>query len=145
MKVVLLQDVLNLGKRGDVKDVSDGYGRNFLIKNKLAEILTSQVAKRLETEKNKREKITEELKKSAENLKEKIEKIKLVLKATIGKSGQIFGSITPSDLLVELAKNSIKIEKNQILSKPLKTPGEHTIKIKLPQGMEAELRIVIEP
>ena len=145
MKVVLLQDVLNLGKRGDFKDVSDGYGRNFLIKNKLAEILTSQVAKRLETEKNKREKITEELKKSAENLKEKIEKIKLVLKATIGKSGQIFGSITPSDLLVELAKNSIKIEKNQILSKPLKTPGEHTIKIKLPQGMEAELRIVIEP
>lgn len=145
MKVALLKDVPNLGKRGDAKDVSDGYGRNFLVKNKLAEILTPQVAKRLETEKNRQEKIAAELKKSAVNLKEKIEKIKLVLKAKIGESGQMFGSVTPADLLAELEKNNIKIEKSQILSKPIKTLGEHKIKIKLPQGMEAELQIVIEP
>jgi len=145
MKIALLKDVPNLGKRGDIKDVSDGYGRNFLIKNKLAEILTPQIAKRLETEKNKQEKIAAELKKSAANLKERIEKIKLILKAKIGESGKIFGSVTPADLLDELKKNNIKIEKNQILSKPLKTLGEHKIKIKLPQGMEAELQLVIEP
>ena len=145
MKIALLQDVPNLGKRGDIKDVSDGYGRNFLIKNKLAEILTSQVAKRLETEKNRQEKIAVELKKSTANLKNKIEKIKLTLKAKIGESGQMFGSVTPTDLLAELKKNNIKIEKSQILSKPIKTLGEHKIKIKLPQEMEAELQIVIEP
>jgi len=145
MKVALLKDVPNLGKRGDAKDVSDGYGRNFLIKNKLAEILTSQVAKRLDAEKDRREKIAEELKKSAVNLKSKIEKIKLTLKAKIGESGQMFGSVTPADLLAELKKNNIKIEKSQILSKPIKTLGEHKIKIKLPQEIEAELQIVIEP
>ncbi len=110
----MLKDVPSLGKRGDIKDVSDGYGRNFLIKNKLAEILTSQVTKKLETEKNKQEKIATDLKKSAENLKEKIEKIKLVLKSKIGESGQMFGSVTPADLLVELEKKGIKVEKNQI-------------------------------
>ena len=145
MKIALLQDVPNLGKRGDIKDVSDGYGRNFLIKNKLAEILTSQVAKRLETEKNRQEKIAVELKKSTANLKNKIEKIKLTLKAKIGEAGQMFGSITPTNLSTELKKNNIKIEKSQILSKPIKTLGEHKIKIKLPQEMEAELQIVIEP
>ena len=145
MKIALLQDVPNLGKRGDIKDVSDGYGRNFLIKNKLAEILTSQVAKRLETEKNRQEKIAVELKKSTANLKNKIEKIKLTLKAKIGEAGQMFGSITPTNLSTELKKSNIKIEKSQILSKPIKTLGEHKIKIKLPQEMEAELQIVIEP
>ena len=145
MKIALLQDVPNLGKRGDIKDVSDGYGRNFLIKNKLAEILTSQVAKRLETEKNRQEKIAVELKKSTANLKNKIEKIKLTLKAKIGEAGQMFGSITPTNLSTELKQNNIKIEKSQILSKPIKTLGEHKIKIKLPQEMEAELQIVIEP
>lgn len=145
MKIALLQDVPNLGKRGDIKDVSDGYGRNFLIKNKVAEILTPQVAKRLDAEKNRQEKIAAELKKSAANLKDKIEKIKLTLKAKIGESGQMFGSITPTALLAELKKNNIKIEKSQILSKPIKTLGEHKIKIKLPQETEAELQIVIEP
>ncbi|MFH1392869.1 MAG: 50S ribosomal protein L9 [Patescibacteria group bacterium] len=145
MKVALLKDVPDLGERGNIKDVSDGYGRNFLIRNKLAEILTSQVAKRLDMEKNRQEKIAADLKKSATDLKEKIEKIKLTLKAKIGESGKIFGSVTPADLLVELKKNNIKIEKSQILSKPIKTLGEHKIKIKLPQGMEAELQIVIEP
>ena len=145
MKIALLKDVPNLGKRGDIRDVSDGYGRNFLIRNMLAEILTSQVAKRLDMEKNRQEKIATEVKKSAANLKEAIENTKLTLKAKIGESGQMFGSITPTALLAELKKNNIKIEKSQILSKPIKTLGEHKIKIKLPQEMEAELQIVIEP
>ncbi|MBU2082395.1 50S ribosomal protein L9 [Patescibacteria group bacterium] len=145
MKIALLKDVPNLGKRGDIRDVSDGYGRNFLIRNMLAEILTSQVAKRLDMEKNRQEKIATEVKKSAANLKEAIENTKLTLKAKIGESGQMFGSITPTALLAELKKNNIKIEKSQILSKPIKTLGKHKIKIKLPQEMEAELQIVIEP
>ncbi|MDO8443663.1 MAG: 50S ribosomal protein L9 [Candidatus Azambacteria bacterium] len=145
MKIVLLKDVPSLGKRGDAKDVSDGYGHNFLIKKGLAEILTSQVTKKLETEKGRQEKLAAELTKSVTDLKEKIEKIKIVLKTKIGESGKIFGSVTPAVLLAELKKNNIKIEKNQILSKPLKTMGEHKIKIKLPQGIEAELKVVIEP
>jgi len=145
MRIVLLKDVPNLGKKGDLKDVSDGYGRNFLIKNKLAEILTPQIEKRLAIERLIEEKATAALKNQALALKEKIENLKLVLKTKIGESGQIFGSITPTNILAELGKNGVKLEKNQILSKPIKTLGEHKIKIKLPPGIEAELKIIIEP
>ena len=145
MRVALLKDVPDLGKKGDIKDVSDGYGRNFLIRNRLVEILTPQVAKRLEQEREKEEKTAAALKNQTLVLKEKIEKLKLVLKTKIGESGQVFGSITPTKILAELEKNGIKLEKDQLLSKPIKTLGESKIKIKLPQEIEAELKIIIEP
>ena len=145
MRIVLLKDVPDLGKKGDVKDVSDGFGRNYLIRNKLVEILTPQVARRLEQEREKEEKIAVALKNQTLALKEKIEKLKLVLKTKIGESGQVFGSITPTKILAELKKNGIKLEKDQVLSKPIKTLGESKIKIKLPQGIDAELQIIIEP
>ncbi len=145
MRIALLKDVPDLGKKGDIKDVSDGYGRNFLIRNKLVEILTPQVARRLEIEREKKEKIAVALKSQTLTLKEKIEKLKLVLKTKIGESGQVFGSVTPTKILAELKKNGIKLEKNQLLSKPIKTLGESKIKIKLPQEIEAELKIIIEP
>jgi len=145
MKIILLKDVPDLGKKGDIKDVSDGYGRNFLIRNRLVEILTPQVAKRLEQEREKEEKTAAALKNQTLVLKEKIEKLKLVLKTKIGESGQVFGSITPTKILAELEKNGIKLEKDQLLSKPIKTLGESKIKIKLPQEIEVELKIIIEP
>jgi len=145
MRIVLLKDVPDLGKKGDVKDVSDGYGRNFLIRNKLAEILTPQAARRLGQEREKEEKLAAALKSQASALKEKIEKLTLVLKTKIGESGQVFGSVTLTEILAELEKNGIKLEKNQLLSKPIKTLGKNKIKIKLPQGMDAELKIIIEP
>jgi len=145
MRVALLKDVPDLGKKGDIKDVSDGYGRNFLIRNRLVEILTPQVAKRLEQEREKEEKTAAALKNQTLVLKEKIEKLKLVLKTKIGESGQVFGSITPTKILAELEKNGIKLEKDQLLSKSIKTLGESKIKIKLPQEIEAELQIIIEP
>ncbi|MEK7178175.1 MAG: 50S ribosomal protein L9 [Patescibacteria group bacterium] len=145
MRVILLKDVSDLGKKGDTKDVSDGYGRNFLIRNKLVEILTPQTARRLEIEREKEEKTAMALKNQTLALKEKIEKLKLILKTKIGESGRVFGSITPTKILAELEKNGIKLEKSQVLSKPIKTLGENKIKIKLPQGTEAELKIIIEP
>ena len=145
MRVALLKDVPDLGKKGDIKDVSDGYGRNFLIRNRLVEILTPQVAKRLEQEREKEEKTAAALKNQTLVLKEKIEKLKLVLKTKIGESGQVFGSVTPTKILAELEKNGIKLEKDQLLSKPIKTLGESKIKIKLPQEIEVELKIIIEP
>ena len=141
----MLKDNPNLGKKGDIKEVKNGYGRNFLLRNKLAEILTPQAARRLEVEKEQREKTAALLKNRALVLKEKIEKLKLVLKAKVGESGQVFGSVTPAKMLSELEKNGIKLEKDQLLSKPIKTLGGNIIKIKLPQGIEAELKIIIEP
>ncbi len=145
MRIVILKDVPGFAKKGDTKDVSDGYGRNFLIKNNLAEILTPQTEKRLKTEKENQEKSAIELKNRSLLLKEKIEKLTLVLKTKIGESGKIFGSVTPAKISAELEKSGVKLDKDQIISKPIKTLGEHNIKIKLPQGIEAELKVVIEP
>ncbi len=145
MKIALLKDVPGFGKRGDIKNVNDGYGRNFLIKNKMAEILTLQTEKRLEKEKEKEKEIAVNFKNQILALKEKIDKLKLVFKAKIGKSGQPFGSVTPVKIMAELEKNGIKLTKGQVLSKPIKTLGENKVKIKLPQGIEAELKMIIEP
>ena len=145
MRIVLFQDIPNLGKKGDIKDVSDGYGRNFLIRRKLAEIATPQIEKRLMVQKVKLEKDAAELKQKSLLFKEKLEKTKLVFKTRMGKSGKAFGSITPFKILAELEKKGINLEKEQILTEPIKTLGKNKVKIKLPQGIEAEIDIVIEP
>ncbi|MBI2635646.1 MAG: 50S ribosomal protein L9 [Parcubacteria group bacterium] len=144
MKIVLLQDVDGLGKKGDIKNVSDGYGRNFLLRKGLAEILTPEIENRIKLGKEKQEKDAVKLKSQTAILKENIEKLKLVIKTKIGKTGQAFGSITPVKIAAELEKQGIGLQKEQILSSPVKTLGEHKIKIKLPQGIEAELTILIE-
>ncbi|MEK7197986.1 MAG: 50S ribosomal protein L9, partial [Patescibacteria group bacterium] len=116
MKIVLIKDVPNLGKKGDTKDVKDGYGRNFLVINKLAEILTPTILKNLKLEKEKEEKISIELKKRVELLKEKIKNLNLVFKLKVGKSGEAFGSVTPLKIQNELKKQGINLEKEQILT-----------------------------
>lgn len=144
MRIVLLQDVKDLGEKGNIKDVKDGYGRNFLIRKNLAKILTPEIENQIKIGKEKQEKDTIKLKSQTEILKENIEKLKLIIKTKIGKTGQVFGSITAIKIANELEKQGIKLQKEQILSLPIKTLGEHKIKIKLPQEIGAELTILIE-
>ena len=107
MKVALLQDVPDLGKRGETKEVNDGYGRNFLIRNKLAEILTPDLARKLEQEKNRREKTLSAIKNNQSVLKEKIENLRLIIKMQAGETGKTFGS-------VPLAKKKSTLQKKNI-------------------------------
>ncbi len=144
MRVVLLKDVQGLGKKGDIKEVKDGYGRNFLLRNNLAKSLTPQLEKQSAIEKERRDKDVAELKEKSFAFKEKLEKTKLVFKTKIGEAGQAFGSVTPAKIMNELEKRGIRLEKDQILTEPIKTLGEHKIKIKLPHRVEAVLLIVIE-
>ena len=144
MRVALIKDVQNLGKKGDVKDVADGYGRNFLIKNKLAEILTPAILKNIESQKKHKEKLSVELKELSDSLKEKIKNLNLVFKVKAGKSGETFGSVTPLKIQSELKKQGIELEKEQILTKPIKTLGEGKIKIKLYADTEVYLNILVE-
>ena len=144
MKVALIKDVKNLGKNGDVKDVADGYGRNFLIKNKLAEILTPAILKTLESQKEHKEKLSAELKERMELLKEKIKNLHVVFKVKVGKLGEVFGSITPLKIQNELKKRGIDLEKEQILTKSIKTLGAGKIKIKLHSDTEVYLNFIVE-
>lgn len=145
MRVVLLKDVPNFGKRGDIKDVSDGYGRNFLIRNKLADILTPSIEKILKLKREKQDETAVLLKENAESLREKIQNLNLVFEIKVGESGRAFGSVTPLKILSELKKQGINLEKEQISIKPIKTLGDSKIKIKLHPDVEASLNILIKP
>ena len=144
MKIVLLKDISNLGKRGDIKNVSDGYGRNFLLRNRLADILTPSTERRLKLEHEKQEKIVAELKESSELLKKKIENLNLIFEVKVGESGRAYGSVTPLKILSELKKQGINLQKEQIPVKPIKTLGNSKITVKLHPDIEATLNIMIK-
>lgn len=145
MRVVLLQDVSGLGKIGEVREVHDGYGRNFLLTRGLAETATPQVLKRLAAKKQSQEKHQEKEKNEILALKLRLEKINPVFKVKIGEKGQPFGSITPTKIITELEKQGVHIEKESLPAESIKTLGSHNIKVKLPDNIEAELKITIEP
>lgn len=145
MRVILLKDINGLGKKNDIKDVKDGYGRNFLLRHGLAKILTPQLEMQSEALKERAECAATELKQKMLKLKEKLENVELVFKTKMGESGKTFGSITPAKIVAELEKRGfIKLGKEQILAEPIKTLGKHKIKIKLPQNVEAEINAIIE-
>lgn len=144
MKIVLLEDIKNIGAKGDIEEVSDGYARNFLLPKKLAAPATESAmklalaakSKQIEAEKSEQEKIKE--------LAKIIAGKKIVIKAK-EKKGKLFGSITAKNIAQELKKEKLEIpEKSIILESPLKETGEYEIKIRLEQGIETSLMLTIE-
>lgn len=143
MKVILLQEVKELGKAGDVKMVSDGYARNFLIPRSLAELATASNIKTFANRMASKAAEEEREKTKFENIAKKIQTLKLRFALKIGDKGRAFGSVTAQDIAGELAGHGFKIEKQWIdLEQPIKTTGEHSVKIKLPYQIMAEVRIV---
>lgn len=150
MKVILLQDIKGVGKKGETKDVKDGYGRNFLFPRKLAVLATTAEIKKAEVFKisaqNKQAKFDEEIAEAARNLEGR--EIKFTLK--FGKKGEAYGSIgendiktaltgfLPADSRTEILKR-MKIE----LFKPLKTSGVHETTISFSPQTQARIKIVL--
>lgn len=145
VKVILKEDVERLGKAGEVKEVSGGYFRNFLLPNKLAIEATPANLKQLE-------KIKEMLRKKEEKkrleylaLKEKLEKITLVVPKKTGEEGKIFGSVTKEEIQSLLKENyNIEIEKKKIEIPPdIRSTGIHKINIKISSDIKANMEINI--
>jgi large subunit ribosomal protein L9 len=139
MKIILLQDVKTLGKKGDVKDVSEGYARNFLISKKLAQIATEGAVKNVEAkkaQKNAFEKANlEKLRELAEKLKDR----RIVLESR-EKKGKLFGSILAKDIALELKKENLEIsEKSIILKETIKKIGEYKIEIRLEKDIKSQI------
>ena len=144
MKVILLQEVKNLGKKGYIKNVSDGYARNFLFPQKLAKPATEEALAALETVKKEETKKESEEHKKYSALREKLKSIKLIFKMKMGK-GKSFGSVTIQKITDEFKKNSIIVEKEWVLlDEPIKTAGEKSVKIQLPYDFMAEIKVVVE-
>ena len=144
MKIILTKDVKTLGKKGDIKEVADGYARNFLFPQKLAQAATEAAMKNVEVLKTK-EKLEEQahlekLRKAADNLEGK----EIILKAK-EKGGKLFGSIAPKDIAKALKKEGFDIlEKNIIIKEAIKKIGEHEVEVELTPGVKAKIKLVIQ-
>lgn len=146
MKIILLSDVKNVGKKGEVKEVADGYGRNYLIRNRLAveatkksmEILTKQKADEAARE--------AEMKEEAIELKNKLEKMTISFKVKAGSDGKMFGSVSNAKIAETLAKDyQIQVDKRKFVDNGNITElGMHKVRVELFKGVVATLNINIE-
>jgi large subunit ribosomal protein L9 len=142
MKIILLKDVENLGKKGDIVTVRDGYARNYLIPKGFAKEATPSTIKEFEMMEDLKKKREEKRKKEAEEIKNKIEKISLTFYLK-GKE-KTYGAITSKDIIEELNKKGFDVEKGSLkMERPLKEPGFYEIPLKLHPEVEANLRVWI--
>ena len=141
MKVVLLQDVKKLGKKGDIVSVKDGYAANFLIPKKLAVPATDGIVKSITLQKQQAQAKKEKERKKLLKLKEKLENTKIfITKKAAGE--KLFGSVSAAEIVEKLRKNyNLQISKKNILiTQPIKTIGNHAVKVKIG---EVEFNIVV--
>ncbi len=144
MRVILLQDIDNLGKKYEIKEVKDGYARNFLIPKGLAKLATEEVLKWLEVQKEIKEKKAEEGLKKVEEEVSKIDRIEVIIPVKIGEKDQFFEKITTQKISEKLKESGFEIKPVQLeLEKPLEELGEFPIKVKFEHNLEAEIRVII--
>lgn len=145
MKIILLKDVPNTGKKNDIKEVSPGFARNFLIPKKLAVVADNDSLKKLELKKKvESENATKELK-EVEAIVSKIDGQEVEINVKTGKEGQLFESINKQKISEHLKEMGYNIDKEDvILEAPIKEIGEFPIKLKFGHNLEAEVRIIIK-
>ncbi len=146
MKVVFLEDVPGIGKRGDIKEVADGYARNYLLPKKLASPMTSQVTGQLEAQlasrARKKAREAENLARLAETLKGK----EVVLKAKAGAKDKLYGAVTSADIARELSKIAgMEIDKRKIeLSEPIRELGSREVAVKLAHNLAPKIKVTVK-
>ncbi len=144
MKVILLQDVDKLGKKYEIKEVKNGYARNFLIPKGLARAATKAALKWAEMQKEIETKKEEEGLKQVQQLASGIDGQELAISVKTGEQGEMFESITIQKIYEKLKELGLNVKKNQIvLAEPIKELGEFPIKIKFNHNLEAEIKIII--
>ena len=145
MKVILKEDVQNLGQQGDVVEVKPGFARNYLMPQKLAILFTKQQKKSIEeaqiVEKRKLEREKDQL----ESVLKQVEDLNLYLKMKSEEDNKLFGSVTKLDIVKLLEENGITIDKKYIdLSSPIKTLGEHKVNIVFTKEMSGSFTLAVE-
>lgn len=146
MEVILKEDVNNLGHRGDVVKVAEGYGRNFLLPRRLA--IEATAANRVVIEQMKQSAIRRSAreKSDAEGQVGQLDQVSLVFKRRVGENEHLFGSVTSAEIANELARQGLNIDRRKIqLDEPLKQLGEFHVPIKLHREVTAHVKVVVEP
>lgn len=143
MKVILLEDVKSLGKKGQIVNVNDGYARNFILPKKLGLEATNKNLNDLKLQNANKEKLAQEALEAAQELAKKIEAGKVVVSIKVGEGGRTFGSVSTKEIAQEVKKQmGYDIDKKKIqLKDAIKTLGTHIVPIKLHQKVVAELKV----
>ncbi|OUR71493.1 50S ribosomal protein L9 [Arcobacter sp. 31_11_sub10_T18] len=143
MKVLLIKDVKGLGKTGEVKEVKDGYGKNFLVGKGLAKLATNEVLNKYKADQKKQEEAKAAEIEDANALKEKLSTFKLTIKHKVGKNDSLFGAITNKEISEELKKQAnLDIDKKHIVvKKAIKSVGEYNVDCKLGHAIHGTLSI----
>lgn len=145
MKVLLNEDISNLGQLGDIVEVKPGYARNYLFPKKFALHPTNHNLEMVKSKKVKVQKKLELEKLSAMEQKQKIEELTLTIKKRAGESDTLFGSVTTMEIQQNLESLGVQIDRKKIhLDEPIKKLGSHVCKVKLVEEIEAELKIEVE-
>lgn len=143
MKVILLKDVKGTGKKGEVKEVSDGYARNFLLPKKMAVVADNTAVKELNEKNKAAENKAQKEYEAAVELGKKMEEMNIVIYSKAGDGGRLFGSITSKDIAEQLKKqHDIVIDKRKVLlNEPIRALGSTNVEIKIHQKVVTKIRV----
>ena len=145
MKVILKEDVQNLGQQGDVVEVKSGYARNYLMPKKLAILFTAQQQRSVEEAQRVEVRKLEREKDQLESILKEVKSLSLSLKMKSEDDDKLFGSVTKLDIIKLLEENGIKIDKKYIdLDSPIKTLGEHEVNVSFTKEMSESFTLSVE-
>lgn len=145
MKIILLQDVKGTGKKGEIKDVADGFARNFLFQKKLARLASREALVDLKAQEEKLKKQMERELHESQETAAKLDGVEIEISAKTSETGTLYSAINSLKIVQEVKKNfGLVIKPEQVvITKPIKELGEHKVLIKFPHGLEAEVDVVI--
>jgi large subunit ribosomal protein L9 len=143
MEILLIENVTNLGVRGDVVNVKDGYARNFLLPRKKALPVTAGNKRQIELEKERNLKMRAKELSDAQQLKEKLEAIALTVAKKVGENGHLFGSVTNGDVAELLKAKGFEMDKQAISLDHVKTIGTYPVDIRIYSGVHATVNVEV--
>jgi len=144
MRVILLENIQGLGQKGDLKDVADGYARNFLLPRKKARVATSQAVQQVQQQQEKLQTQRQKENRKKKNLLNKLKELNLTVKVKADKTGKLFGSVTAREISqVILREGKMEIEESNIeLNENIKSVGKYSVKVDL--GDNFRENIIVE-
>lgn len=147
MKIILLQDVVHVGKKNEVKEVSDGFARNFLFPRKLAALSTAWAERAVMIKKEHDEKKKSAERERYEKLAERLGSLRVVIRIKIGEKGKAFGSVNAAKIIEQLkVQHHIELQKEWLhLGEPLKSTGIREVPVRFGHGVEGKIVVSIEP
>lgn len=145
MRIILLQNVEDLGKKWEVKEVADGYARNFLIPRGFAKLATQNEIEEAERRRAEEEKRAKKELEAIEDIVSKLDGYELKISVAVGEEGQLYEGVNAQKISIRLKEEGFDVAPKQIqLKEAIKEPGEFAVTLELDHGLEAEIRVIVE-